>query len=427
MTARRWFVICLVLFLIGIPSVSIGQETPNLQNAARRLLESVVTVRVAVPASKSDSKKDRVVVCSGAVVGDKWIVTSVFAGSDSEIRLTLPGGRQERGKVRVLDEHSGLALIEMPQAKIPAIPLAEKLPPVGDWVVSAAAWGIEKPVVSLGVVSGHNRTDPGLNFPPLLLCDLRTASTSSGAAILNQGGELIGVVVVSEHGRRHGWTYAVPVSHVSRLIRTAETSKPKDSLVILKRRRPEVGMVLDGQPDNVRVARVHDQSPASRAGIQVGDRVTAVESLQIRSVYQAIRPVLVKQPGDTVTFTIERDGKSEDVQVVLGGGVVITGARLADLSRFIQPKVDVTASDLKTAQKTTAGHLQEVAATEEDLNHATADATRELLEKSLRRYQLVLRVLQDKLLQSEAERKKLKQQIEELREDLQSFKKDAAR
>ena len=44
---------------------------------------------------------------------------------------------------------------------------------------------------------------------------------------------------------------------------------------------------LDGNADDITVARVEKDGPAERAGIRAGDKVLAVDGIKIRSVYQA--------------------------------------------------------------------------------------------------------------------------------------------
>ena len=149
-----------------------------------------------------------VAVFSGVLLGDGNIVSPVYAASDTPIRVTLPGGEQVRGRVRVIDEYSGLSLINCQKRKdLPGIKVDPKAPAVGSMVVSFAAWGLQKPVVSIGFVSGVRRNINNVHFPPLLQCDLRTVGTSSGAPLVNKKGELVGIVVFSQVDRTRGWTY----------------------------------------------------------------------------------------------------------------------------------------------------------------------------------------------------------------------------
>ena len=65
---------------------------------------------------------------------------------------------QERGQAR----HQAPPAAEEAERRLEE--LAEGPPEVGSWVLSAAAWGTERPVVSLGIVSGTDRTLRGAAF-----------------------------------------------------------------------------------------------------------------------------------------------------------------------------------------------------------------------------------------------------------------------
>jgi serine protease Do len=295
-----------------------------------------------------------VAVFSGVSLGKGLAVAPLGAASAGRIRITLAGGEQTEAKARVLDEYSGLALLELDKKTSPGLELAEGLPEVGSWVLSAAAWGVERPVVSLGIISGIDRTLRGASFPPLLQADLRTAETSSGAGLVDQDGRLLGVVVAADSlDERRGWTYAVPASHIRRLLRARAENADDKSIVVLQRRRPSVGMVL-GQAEHVVVSAREKNSPAEKAGIRVGDQIISADGVAIRSAYQAVQPVLVRQPGDTLTYVVEQKDGRKTIEVVLGGGVAMPHAPADGLGSLV-PKIDLELIGKAGARSKTAG------------------------------------------------------------------------
>ena len=269
------------------------------------------TVRTAPPAA------DEVVVSSGISLGNGRLVT--FVGdrdaTAARFRVTLPTGDQAETKLRVWDHYSGLVLLKTDAAELPGLELAKELPKIGATVLTAAAAGIEPPAVSAGILGGADRTLPVVDLPPLLQCDVRTTETSSGAAVVDREGRLIGIVAANTvAGERPGWTYAVPISHIERLL-TAE----KDGQVIeLKRRRPAVGFTLGPAEKEglVQVERV-ENGPAARAGILKGDLIIEADGRRIRSAYQAVNRIMAKQPGDKVMLTIGRGSERRQVELTL--------------------------------------------------------------------------------------------------------------
>ncbi|MFT7639850.1 MAG: S1-C subfamily serine protease [Pirellulaceae bacterium] len=426
--------ICMMSGLVG----NVAAEAPTgFEKASARLQLSIVTVRVSNPnnafgneaAEKTDAKSSTagptVTICSGICIGNGLIVSPAYAASDSKIRITMSNGEQSTAKLRVIDEYSGLSLLQADDTKVPSLALAEELPEVGSWVLSAAAWGTEQPVIGLGIVSGHNRSIAGLAYPPLLQCSMPSTETSSGAAVTNSDGQLIGVVVAADRNTQKGWAYAVPVRDVKRLIRIGENSKKDEGVTVLKRRRPVVGMILEGNNDKIVVTRVTKASPAEKAGIKVGDQVVEANGVKIRSVYQAVRPVLNKQPGDTIEYVVLQDEKRKSIEVVLGGGVVLPSAPFAQLGQYVRPKLDIAGNGQRMVARNARGTEREVFATGNEPAPKVDERIR-LLEKALDGYRSVIIYQQNKLLKEQEEREKrvdeMQKQIEQLRQELSELK-----
>ena len=73
-----------------------------------------------------------------------------------------------------------------------------------------------------------------------------------------------------------------------------------------------------GVGDGAIVVAVTASSPADKAGLQEGDRVTAVDSAPVRDEFELTARVRSHQPGDHVQITFMRDGQSKTIEVVLG-------------------------------------------------------------------------------------------------------------
>jgi len=66
-----------------------------------------------------------------------------------------------------------------------------------------------------------------------------------------------------------------------------------------------------------RVTQVRPGTPAAKAGLKAGDEITAVDGKQIASADSLTGAISAKKPGDTVSITYTRNGKSQTVQVKL--------------------------------------------------------------------------------------------------------------
>jgi S1-C subfamily serine protease len=413
-----------ILFAVLAAGEIRAQEPPagDWKSTAGTLQRSVVTVRIKRAETEQAAKADQpppdekakeqasVVVCSGFCVAPNMVVTATLAASDDRIRLTLPGGAQSDARLIAVDEYSGLSLLSCDGKQLTPLKLAGESPAVGEYVMAGAAWGVDKPIVSLGIVGATERTVSGLLVPPLLQCDLRTVDTSSGSPLANRQGEAVGILLAIEEGKaQRGWTYAIPASHIRRLLRSVEalqlgqTATDKSQVVVLKRRRPIVGMVLEGNEEAVLVQRVTAGGPAAKAGVKVGDRILTADGVMIRSAYQAVLPTLYKQPGDSIRYRVQREDGEREIEIILGGGVELPQLSQQDLGQLLLPRIKIGRDrDGSFYAQNDRGHLREVSQPPLPAEPATPEPPTpqqkiDLLIKSLERYQAAIEAQQKEI------------------------------
>jgi serine protease Do len=312
------------------PKAAQPEKAPPRTDSAVPQNEAPPPGQATQPGTQGAGTEAGVIVLSGVSLGQGWIVTSATAPANARCRVTLPDGEQAEARLRVLDLYSGLSLYQIPADKLAGLEIRDEPPPAGATIYTAAASGIERPIVSRGIVGGADRTLTGTGLPPLLQCDVRTTDTSTGAAVVDDQGRLVGVVsVTAVPGQGDGWTYAVPVRHVQRLLR-AKTDEAEGKVVVLKQQRPSIGltMIPGKQADTVAVERVMAGGPAASGGVAQGDEVLEVDGVKVRSVYQIVALILKKQPGDRMDFLLRRGDQTLTRQVVLGGGAIVEPSEL---------------------------------------------------------------------------------------------------
>lgn len=67
----------------------------------------------------------------------------------------------------------------------------------------------------------------------------------------------------------------------------------------------------------VMVARVEEESPAARAGLQVGDVITAIDGERVDSAWALGAAVRAHEAGDDADVEVWRDGRREDFRVTI--------------------------------------------------------------------------------------------------------------
>jgi len=318
-----------------VPAEKLPEQTPTLGQAAgllsgqpelvaARLQHTTVTVRISAavgPVPAQPQVEQGITVVSGISLGRGWIVTYATLPESPQIRVTLPrDGSSLEAKLRVTDQFSGLSLIHVPQPQLVGLELTAETPAVGSPLFTAAGSGIEDPVVSFGMLAAVDRSQSAL-LAPLLQCDLRATSSSSGAAVVDARGRLVGIIASTDApNQRSGWTYAIPARYVRRLMEN-RPAQELDPPVVLQRRRPVLGLTLrTSEENNVKVERVAADGPAARAGVRDGDVILECDGIKIRSAYQAVNQALRKEPGDQMSFVIQRGTERIPTQLTLGGG-----------------------------------------------------------------------------------------------------------
>ena len=450
--------------LFAAASHGIAADSDTSEAVAAKLAATTVTVRISTvkgedapkPAAEGAEKTppataaQEITVCTGVSLGKGLIVTFSQHPVNARIRVTLANGEQAEAEPRVIDHYSGLRLLEIvePAAKrtgdseqkdagqkdarkthnLPGLEIAAAAPAAGGAVWTAAAAGIEKPALSLGILSGADRSLPGTDLPPLLQCDVRTTETSSGAAVVNRAGELIGIVAATAApGERSGWTYAVPAQHVKRL----QLAIVPNQLIELKRQRPVAGLTV-GPGDKeglVVVERITAGGPAEKAGLKTGDVVLEAEGSKIRSAYQAVELILKRQPGEKIGFVVDRGGRRQSVELTLGGAAVQPNASIAAAQGVLvgpQLTVKTTPGGVEVRNSTS---VQELSIEPAARPRRSAGDEVELLKAQLLAFEQVIHKLQTELqrrgeLQLETDKlmKSLQGEVEQLHKQL-----DAAR
>ncbi len=176
-----------------------------------------------------------------------------------------------------------------------------------DGIISAIDRGV--------TYNGHSMT--------LLQTNTAINEGNSGGALFNMFGQVIGVTnmkMMSSYSSIEGIGFAIPSSTISgvvnALIQYGEV-----------RGRTAVGVTVGAIPDNLAehyelpaglyVSAVSEGTDAAAKGIQVGDIITHVNGEPAKSTDDILKVKNTLSVGDTITFTIWREGKTFDVDVAL--------------------------------------------------------------------------------------------------------------
>jgi serine protease Do len=264
---------------------------------------------------------------SGVIVSaDGIIITNdhVITGA-SQIRVTLPGGREADAEVVGTDPVADIAVLRISGSDFPVAPVGtvEGLM-IGEWAIAIGNplgnyVGDSEPTVTAGVVSAINRNiapgseDEGFYFG-MIQTDAAINPGNSGGALVNAAGEVIGInaSIISRSGGSEGLGFAIPID---RALQIAD-----DFLRYGEIRRAWVGLDVEpveadpwGRTRGVRVSRVAPGSPAAAASLNVGDMLLGANGRALTAPLDWEGVLLDLRAGDPLVVEIQ--GRSRPVEL----------------------------------------------------------------------------------------------------------------
>jgi putative serine protease PepD len=286
---------------------------------------------------------------SGVIIDDAGHVLTnnhVVAGAD-ELTVTLSDGRTFEAEEQGTDPSTDLAVITIQGAPEDLTPIAvgdSDALEVGDPVMAVGNPLGLAGTVTTGIVSALNRPvttqaeSEGPSSPfgeeqaqaePVVTNAIQTSAAinpgNSGGALVDAAGRLVGInSSIASLGSSAGGPsgnigigFAIPVNEAKsiaeQLIRSGTATHAYLGVT------PQDGRATDGSASvaGAEVTAIGDGTPASEAGLQVGDVVTKVDGERVESALSLVGHIREKRAGDQVTLTVLRDGKSIEVKATL--------------------------------------------------------------------------------------------------------------
>ena len=137
---------------------------------------------------------------------------------------------------------------------------------------------------------------------------------NSGGPLLNAEGKVVGVnaQIESNSGGNDGVGFAIPSNTVrsiaSQLISNGKAEHAFLGVVLRDSSSPQAGATI---------GQVRTGTPAARAALRSGDIITAAAGTRINSASELRAVINAHRPGDTISVTYTRSGKSHTVKVKL--------------------------------------------------------------------------------------------------------------
>ena len=318
------------------PVVQASADAPDWAATAAAVSPSVVSITVQT-GQRGGQGSGVIIDGSGHVLTNNHVV----AGAE-ELTVTLADGRTFQAEVRGTDPSTDLAVITISGS--PSGLKAVALGNSDDLAVGDPVMAVGNPLglagtVTTGIVSALNRPvttqaeggGQGLSDPsqsePVVTNAIQTSAAinpgNSGGALVDAGGRLIGInssiatLGASGQSGSIGIGFAIPVNEATSIAeQLIESGTAVHAYLGVT---PQDGTASDGSASRAgaEVVSVGENTPASAAGLQEGDVVTAVNGERVESALSLVGHIREKRAGDEVTLTVLRDGNSIEVRATL--------------------------------------------------------------------------------------------------------------
>jgi S1-C subfamily serine protease len=243
----------------------------------------------------------------------------VVEGS-TRVMVGLSDGRRVEGTVVGADRVTDLAVVRLGGGGAwPVAPLgnSEALQ-VGDWVIAVGnPFGLDQ-TVTLGIVSSLNRNAAKLGITDkrleLIQTDAAINPGNSGGPLLDADGAVVGINTLVRSGPGAGLGFAIPINR-ARSIAQQLVSKGSVSHAMIGVGLDAVRSSSGAQATGALVRSVMPAGPAARAGLRVGDVITAAADQAVRDPAQLTQLVERNGVGRSMELTVQRQGQTLRLQV----------------------------------------------------------------------------------------------------------------
>ena len=301
---------------------------------------------------------------SGFIISpDGLVLTNAHVVRNAQrVTVKLTDRREFVAKVLGSDPKTDVAVLRIDAKDLPVVPLGStKDLKVGEWVLAIGSpFGFENSVTA-GVVSAKGRSLPDDSFVPFIQTDVAVNPGNSGGPLFNSRGEVVGInsQIYSRTGGYQGLSFAIPMETVLK-VKDQIVAHGKASHARLGVAVQEVNQTLAesfklDKPEGALVSSVEPDSPAAKAGLQVGDVIRQMEGQPI--VSSGDLPALIGQalPGEKVRLDVWRQGKPLALTAQLGDAAAKTAKATGNEKTADQGRLGLALRPLAPQERREAG------------------------------------------------------------------------
>ena len=277
---------------------------------------------------------------SGVVISpDGYVLTNYHVIENAtEVIVTLPGGEEFEAEIIGTDYITDLALLKLNGQNFPYATLGDSYDLIiGEWVIALGnPFGLfdisKQPTATAGIISAVDMDfgpQKGRVYKDMIQTDAAINRGNSGGPLVNSMGEVIGINTFIYTASQFtegsiGIGFAIPINLAKDIAEELKVSGKVDRSfstgLAVERLTTEVAKYLNVPfTKGVIVVEVETGSNAEKAGVEIGDIISAVNGQKISSSREILK--IIKESdlrsGNRIKLTLYRDGKTLTKYIIL--------------------------------------------------------------------------------------------------------------
>ena len=273
-------------------------------------------------------KRESGALGSGFVVSeDGYIVTNNHVVSNAdEIFVKFSDGREYKTKLIGTSPEVDIAVLKI-EANEKFKPLefsdSDKIE-IGQWSIAFGNPMGLNDSMTVGVISASGRSSLGIEeIENFIQTDAAINQGNSGGPLIDINGKVIGVntAILSTSGGSVGLGFAIPSNLASvvkdSIIATGKFEKPYIGVYLNNLDSEKIKALNIKSTNGVLIAKVVEDGPAARAGIQANDVIVAVNGKAVNSAGAFIGELAAKKVGESVELSVIRNSQTVKIRVTL--------------------------------------------------------------------------------------------------------------
>jgi serine protease Do len=259
------------------------------------------------------------------ISADGYAVTNNHVVDKAEsVEVKTDDGKTHKAKVIGADPRTDLALIKVEGGSFPYVKLSDKTPRIGDWVLAVGnPFGLGG-TVTAGIVSARGRDIGASAYDDFIQIDAPVNKGNSGGPTFDTEGNVIGVntAIFSPSGGSVGIAFAIPADTVKSVVSQLKDHGSVTRGWIGVQIQPVTKDIADSlglkKAEGALVAEPQPNSPATKAGIEAGDVITAVNGKPVKDARDLAKTIGTFQPKTEVKLSVLHKGSEKSITLTLG-------------------------------------------------------------------------------------------------------------